>query len=187
MISTAIFDLETSDLDGDKGIILCAVIKSSIDGKKTVIRTDHTNPLWKKGFRGNDRVTTQQISSILQNHDVLVAHNGNRFDVPFLRTRCLRWGLPTFPSMKLVDPMRIFFNKFRLRSNGLANVSDYLDVTARKTPLHLSIWMDAILNGSKKSMDLIVEHCVADVDVLEAVLNKAKPFIKLLDDRGSGL
>jgi uncharacterized protein YprB with RNaseH-like and TPR domain len=187
VISSAVFDLETSDLDGDKGIILCAVIKSSITGKKTVIRTDKTNKDWSKGLRGNDKHTVEQISRELQKHDVLVAHNGNRFDVPFLRTRCLRWDLPTFPAMKLVDPMRIFFNKFRLRRNSLANISDYLGVKARKTPLDMSVWMDAMQNGTIASMDLIVEHCMADVDVLEAVLNKVMPFVKILDDRGSGL
>jgi uncharacterized protein YprB with RNaseH-like and TPR domain len=179
--------LETSSLEADKGIILCAVIKSSITGKKTVIRTDDTNPQWKKGRRGFDDKTCELIAQELIKHDVLVAHNGNSFDVPYLRTRCLRWDLPTFPAMKIVDPMRIFFNKFRMGRNSLANISDYLGVKEKKTPLDMSIWMDAMQNGTRSSMDLIVKHCVADVDVLEAVLNKVKPFIKLLDDRGSGL
>lgn len=187
MISTAVFDLETSDLEADKGIILCACIKSSKHNKMITIRTDDTNPGWKKGFRGNDKETVQQIAGVLADHDLLVAHNGNRFDVPFVRTRLLRWGLPRLPELKLVDPMLIAFRKLRLRSNGLGNISDHLGISDRKTPLYLSLWMDAILNGSRKSMDKIVEHCVADVNVLEGVLNVVKPYIKLLDAQGSAL
>ena len=187
MLSTAVFDLETSDLEADKGIILCGCIKSSKSNKILTIRTDETNPNWKKGLRGNDKATVQLIAAELSKHDVLVAHNGNRFDVPFLRTRLLRWGLPRFPEMKLVDPMLIAFRKLRLRSNGLGNLSDHIGVADRKTPLYLSLWMDAILNGSRSAMDSIVEHCVADVKVLEGVLELTKPYIKLLDGQGSSL
>jgi len=41
VISTAIFDLETTSLEGDRGIILCGSIQSSLHpGKIITIRTD---------------------------------------------------------------------------------------------------------------------------------------------------
>lgn len=187
MISTAVFDLETSDLDADKGIVLCGCIKSSMAKKVITFRTDETNPGWAKGKRGNDKRTVELIVAEISKHDVIVAHNGGRFDVPFLRTRLLRWGLPRLPELKLVDPMLVAFRKLRLRSNGLANLSDHLGITERKTPLFMSLWMNAILNGDKASMDKIVEHCVADVAVLDKVLELVKPYIKLLDGQGSSL
>lgn len=118
---------------------------------------------------------------------MIVAHNGAKFDLPFLRTRCLRWGLEPLREPKIVDPLQIAWRKFRLRSNRLGAVSDFLGIKDRKTPLDLSVWADAMLNGSRKAMDLIVEHCEADIRVLSAVLPHVKPFVKVLDDRGSGL
>lgn len=187
MISSAIFDLETSALEGDRGIILCAVIKSSLQKKPIVIRTDDLNPKWKTGLRGDDEAAVRRIAEILEKHDVLVAHNGSRFDMPFLRTRMARWGLKRLPDMKLVDPCSIAWRKFRLRSNSLGAIADHIGLKDRKTPLDMSTWADAILNGSRAAMDLIVKHCIADVRVLEGVLELVKPFVRVLDDRGSAL
>lgn len=187
MISTAIFDLETSALEADRGVILCACIKSSKRRGIITIRTDKTSPTWHAGKRGNDKETTRQIAEILADHDVLVAHNGSRFDMPFLRSRMLRWNMKRLPDIKMVDPCSIAYRRFRLRSNSLAAVADHIGVTERKTPLDMSIWADAFLNGSRRAMNLIVEHCVADIKVLEGVLEVVKPYVKILDDRGSAL
>lgn len=187
MITTAVFDLETSDLNADSGIILCAVVQSSTRRRPIVIRTDDTNKNWAKGLRGDDSATVKQIAEILADHDVLAAHNGSRFDIPFLRTRMARWGMRRFPEVKLIDPLSIAWRKFRLKSNRLGNIADHVGIKDKKTPLDMSTWSDAVLNGNRKSMDLIVEHCLADVKVLEGVLNLVKPYVRILDERGSAL
>jgi uncharacterized protein YprB with RNaseH-like and TPR domain len=188
VISTLILDLETTSLDADSGVILCASYESSEDlGVVHTIRQDETNPRWKKGVRGDDKELCKQVNALVRSHDVIVAHNGNRFDVPMLRTRALHWGLAPLREVKLVDPCFIAFRKFKLKSNSLGRIADYVGIKDRKTPLDMSIWADAYLNGSTKAMDLIVEHCEADIRVLSAVLNVVKPYIKVFDDRGSAL
>jgi uncharacterized protein YprB with RNaseH-like and TPR domain len=187
VISTALFDIETSDLDADKGIILCAVFKSSLNKDKIVYRTDELNPGWRTGKRGNDRAITECIVSTLKVHDVIVAHNGSGFDIPFVRTRAAYWKLPRVPDMKIIDPLQIAWRKFRLRSNRLGSISDFVGSANRKDTLDMSIWMDAVLNGTKASMDKIVNHCISDVDELDDVLKLVKPYVKVLDERGSAL
>lgn len=187
MISTAIFDLETSDLNGDRGIVLCGCVKSSKHRGIITVRSDETNPNWDRGKRANDKETVKRIAAILSDHDVVAAHNGVRFDLPFLRTRLARWGLPRLPDLKVVDPLNLAWRKLRLHRNTLASLQDHLGVSHVKTPLALSKWMEAILDGSRSAMDEIVAHCVADVKVLDAVLDLVKPYVKQLDDRGSGL
>lgn len=188
MISTLILDLETTDLEADRGVILCACYESSKQpGKVQTIRQDETNPTWKKGDRGDDKELVKQVLKLVRSHDVVVAHNGSRFDLPFLRTRALRWGLIPLKDVKLVDPCTIAWRKFRLRSNRLGAIADYVGIKDKKTPLDMSVWAAATLRGSKKAMDLIVTHCIADIKVLRGVLDFVKPFIKVLDDRGSAL
>lgn len=187
MISTCIFDLETSDLSGDRGIILCGSWLSSTKRGIKTVRSDETNPRWSKGHRGDDSETVRQIAAALAEHDVLVAHNGTRFDMPFLRTRMARWGMKRLPDMKIIDPCSIAWRKFKMTRNSLGNIADYIGVKDKKTPLNMSLWMDAIHNGSKKAMDLIVKHCEADIRVLAGVLNLVRPYVKMLDDRGSSL
>lgn len=187
MISTAIFDLETSDLSADRGIILCGVVKSSIGNKMHIIRSDETNVHWGKGKRGDDSKTVMMITELLEKHDVVVAHNGTRFDLPFLRTRALRWGQKAIKDIKIVDPLSIAWRKFRLGSNRLGSLQDYFGVGVKKTPLDFSLWMRAINDGDRDAMDQIVHHCIMDVKVLEGVLKVVRPHIKVLDDRGSAL
>ncbi len=188
-ISTLVLDIETSDLAADRGVALVACYESSAEpGKVHTMRNDVIAAKdWKRGVRGNDKQLVKDICAVIRDHDIIVAHNGVRFDIPFLRTRCLRWGLKPLKEPKCVDPLQIAWRKFKLRSNRLGALSDHLGISDRKTPLDLSVWADAILNGSRASMDLIVEHCVADIKVLSGVLRHVKPFIKQLDDRGSAL
>lgn len=188
MITTCVLDLETTDLNADRGVILCACYESSRKpGRIQTLRQDKLSKSWAKGDRGNDKELVKAIMKVVKDHDVIVAHNGSRFDLPMLRTRALRWGLKPLKEVKLVDPCSISWRKFRLRSNSLGSLADHLGIKAQKTPLHMSVWMDATLRGDKKAMNYIVEHCVADIKVLSAVLSFVKPFIKVLDEKGSAL
>lgn len=179
------FDLETSSLNANEGILLVACIKSSELGMIT-LRIDETDEYyWSRGLRAHDNIIVQRTTDILAEHDVVVAHNGRWFDLPFLRTRLLAHKMGRMPDFKLVDPCTILRNKFRMKSNGLAAIIDHLGLRDRKTPLDMSVWVDATLNGSSKALDKIVKHCIQDVRALEGVFNAVKPYIKQLDDRGS--
>jgi uncharacterized protein YprB with RNaseH-like and TPR domain len=188
VISTLILDLETTDLEADRGVILCASYESSTEpGKVRTIRQDETNPRWSEGIRGDDKELVKQVCKLVRDHDIIVAHNGNRFDIPMLRTRALRWRLSPLREVKLVDPCSIAYRKFKLRSNSLGRIADYVGIADRKTPLDMSVWADVMLNGSKSGMNKIVEHCEADIRVLRGILDFVKPFVKVFDDRGSAL
>lgn len=189
MISTIIMDIEATDLAADRGVVLCMCYESSDEpGVVHTLRNDEVaRKSWKAGRRGDDKEIVKKANALLRSHDVIVAHNGTRYDLPFLRTRAVKWGLEPLKEHKIVDPLSIAWRKFRLQRNSLGSISSLLELSDRKTPLDLAVWADAMLNGSKKAMDLIVEHCVADVKVLSGVLPHVKPFIKALDDRGSAL
>ena len=189
MISSLILDIETTDLEADRGVVLCACYESSEKpGVVQTLRNDDVNWRdWKRGVRGNDRQIVRLINQLIRRHDVIVAHNGAKFDLPFLRTRALRWGLRPLMEPKIVDPLQIAWRKLKLRSNRLGSISDHLGIKDRKTPLDMSVWADATLNGTRRSMNLIVKHCIADIKVLAGVLEHVKPFIKVFDERGSAL
>ena len=187
MLSTAVLDLETSTLNADEAILLVTCIKSSELGMIT-LRIDDTDAYWwNQGLRGHDNIIAARTAELLEQHDVIVAHNGMWFDIPFLRTRLLKHRHPALPNLKLVDPCAVLRRKFRRKSNSLNAIIDHLGLKDKKTPLQMSVWVDAVLNGNRASMDKIVKHCVKDVKALEGVFNAVKPYLKQLDDRGSAL
>lgn len=185
MIKIATFDIETTHLAADFGIILCAVIKAhEKSAKAIVLRADELNPDWDKR-RSNDKAIVHQLRRELEQFDVLVAHNGLRFDLPFLRTRLARWNLAPLRDIKLIDPCRISRNKLRMSYNSLDKIGAFLGVNS-KTPVSGELWVKAALDGDRRAMNYIVEHCVEDVETLTNIVDAVKPYSTAFDSWGSG-
>lgn len=186
-VNSIVLDIETTGLYADLGVGLCMSYESSDDpGVVHTLRTDELNPKdWKRGVRGNDRELVKRANEVIREHDIVVAHNGRFFDIPFLRTRAIVHRLAPLHDMVVVDPVRIARSKLRFSRNTLQRILDTLRLAEEKTPLDLSVWMDVLHNGTASGMDAIVEHCEADVTALSALLPFVRPFIKQFDSMGS--
>lgn len=181
-IQCCVFDLETTNLNADFGVILCAVVKPA-NGEPIVFRGDsYAN--WKRR-RSDDSKIVRDIVKTLLNYDIWCAHNGARFDVPFLRSRMLRAGMEPLPAKKLVDPVLLARSKLKLSYNSLEKVAEHLGCNS-KTEVRPEMWLRASLDGSREAMNYIVEHCVQDVLVLEKVIGRLKEYSTNFNSWGSG-
>lgn len=181
-VSCACFDLETTNLSADFGIILVGVVKGA--GEKPKVFRGDKYPGWKT-CRSNDSEVVRAIVDELARYDIWVAHNGQKFDVPFLRTRLMRWGLDQLPVRKLIDPVQLARNKLRMSWNSLAKVADLLQCNS-KTEVQPDAWLRASLDGDRKAMNYIVQHCIEDVLVLEKVVGALKGYASTYNTWGSG-
>jgi len=177
------FDLETTNLDaGFMGVILCAVIKPW-GGEMKVFRADHYDTWEKK--RSDDSQIVVDIYNELKPASVWIAHNGVNFDINFLRTRM---AVPEvgaeMPQPKTFDPVRSARRYFRMRFNNLESVGMHLGFEG-KTRVAPKYWYKAALDGDSKALDYIVEHCIADVILLENVANKMRYLAPKLTQWGS--
>lgn len=185
MITIATVDIETTALHADFGIILCAVVKpSDKNARPIIIRADELNPHWKTR-RSNDKAVVRALRDTLDEFDVLVAHNGLRFDLPFIRTRLAKWGLKTLPDKKLVDPVQLARNKLRMSYNSLDKLAGYLGCNS-KTEVEGNMWLKAALDGDRRAMNYIVRHCVEDVKTLERIVDAVKGYSTVFNSWGSG-
>ena len=192
---TAIIDIETSGFDAQGSIVLCAVIKEYNgrgNGKITVIRTDEF-PTWKNN-KSNDEPIIRAIMKHLdgdrdkgiEGFDIIVAHNGEWFDKAFLTAKCIEYRIPpTLRHKKSIDPVLLSRRYMRLNRNGLGVLINFLNVPHKKTPVSLSHWRKASLDGNAGSMQYIVEHCIADVKALDRVYHEVKSLVDKIDSRGS--
>ncbi len=194
---TAIFDLETSGFYADSNVLLCAVIreyeyplKSGKYVKRTVLRGDEVIPNWSKK-RSNDKALIEAVLRELEQYDVLVAHNGQYFDKAFLNAKCLEHGfsreVAALKRKKFIDPVLLARKHLKLGRNTLAAIIDYFQIPVKKTPLELSAWRKAAFDGDMQAMNLIVDHCIPDVDSLALVYDRMRPLIEKVDNRGSSL
>ena len=183
-ISSVCIDIETFNLQADFGIILCGVIKE--EGKRPkIFRHDKLCKTWKTK-RSDDTAVTIAIAEEIRKHPIWTAHNGKKFDLPYINTRLLRCGLSPLPAPKvLIDPVELARNKLRMSFNGLSQIASLLKCNS-KTEVEPEIWVRAAFDGCTKSMDYITAHCVEDVFTLEKVVDKLKELSTGFNSYGSG-
>lgn len=185
LFPACVFDLETTGLDGRFGRILCGVIKDA-RGAEFVFRADDPtyNPKWTTR-RADDKAIAEAIAAKLSQYEIVCAHNGEWFDKKFLNTRLAQYGLPRFSPKVFVDPFQIARARLGLGRNSLDALIDLLGITTKKTHVDGSIWTAAAMDGDRKAMDYIVEHCIIDVRALWEVVEKIRADIPRLTSWGS--
>lgn len=109
--------------------------------------------------------------------DELIAHNGDRFDIKWIRTRCIFHRVPMFPQYKTLDTLKKAKNGFNFNSNKLDYIAQFLGVGAKVQHRGFDMWKD-VLKGSKEAMREMVVYCEGDIIVLEDVFLTMQNYIK---------
>lgn len=176
------FDLETTSLGADLGVILCAALKEP-GQRPTIFRIDEWSADWQ-AHPEDDQDLADQLARRLEEYDVWLAFNGAAFDLPFLRSRLAHWRLKPLSPRILIDPYLIVRRKLRLSSNSLAALAAYLGL-GRKCPVSRAVWMRAALHADREALNQIVQHCKADVVLLERLIPYLKAYCSQLNSWGS--
>lgn len=115
-----------------------------------------------------DKKMLQEFIKVANTSDELVGHNGDKFDLAWIRTRCLFHRIDMFPTYKTIDTLKISRSKFRFNSNRLNYIAKYLGI-GQKIKTEFDLWKNIVLNKDKKAMDKMVKYCQEDVRLLEKV------------------
>ncbi len=97
------FDLETSNLNADLGVLLCAALAIN-DKPVRLFSQREFNDKFAVRHYSEDRVLCRVVAEALADCDILCAHNGQFFDLPFLRGRLAIHKLQNLRTMPLLDP-----------------------------------------------------------------------------------
>lgn len=122
----------------------------------------------------NDKSLLEKFIKIANEADELVGHNGDKYDLPWVRTRCLYHGISLFPSYTTIDTLKYARSKFKFNSNKLDYIAQFLGLGAKITT-GFNLWKDIVLNSDKKAMEQMVTYCKGDVVLLEKIYNKLAP------------
>ena len=120
----------------------------------------------------NDEGIVRMLHPIINDSDVLIGHNTDAFDIKEFNGRALKYGLPPIdkPPRKCVDTLKIARKYFRIDSNELSYIADFLEVDQK---LGAPDW-GAIHQGCEDALRYMREYNKADVDVLEQVYKKLR-------------
>lgn len=125
----------------------------------------------------NDAFVIETFDRILEEADVIVAHNGDAYDIKFLEGRRLFHGLSPLPPQTTIDTLKIAKSRFYLNSNKLDYLARYLGL-GKKVRTDNEWWLDIVQGGPKAvaAIKKMVHYNKIDVELLEKVFLKLRPY-----------
>lgn len=127
--------------------------------------------------KGDDKKMLQRFAEVINGADEVIGHNSDRFDVKWVRTRCIYHGIPMTHDIKGIDTLKEARGKFKFNSNRLDYIGKYLGLGEKMETGGFDLWKDIVLNNNKSSLEKMVAYCKQDVVLLEKVFNKINPYI----------
>lgn len=124
-----------------------------------------------------DKQMLSDFLKVANTADELIAHNGDRFDIKWIRTRCIYHRLRMFPNYKTLDTLKKAKSGFNFNSNRLDYIAQFLGVGAKVKHSGFDMWIK-VMQGCKDAMKEMVHYCEGDIIVLEDVYLTMQPYIK---------
>ena len=120
----------------------------------------------------NERIV-YEIWSLLDNCDVVVAHNGKRFDVKKVNGYFLKYGLPKPSSYKVIDTLEIAKKHFNLPFKSLEYLAKFLNVELKQDSGGIQTWIDCD-RGNPEALATMEFYNRGDVVTLREIHNKLR-------------
>lgn len=126
--------------------------------------------------RTNDRELVKKLWRLLEEADVVVAHNGDDFDIKRAQARFLFHGLKPTKPFKSIDTLKILRRHFSFNSNKLDDVSQMLGFGKKVPHEGIGLWVKC-LDGDKKAWKHMKKYNAHDVVLLQKLYLYLLPWI----------
>lgn len=132
-------------------------------------------------FAGQDKFSEEEIVKFiwkqLDQADVVIAHNGDRFDIRKINAKFLKYGLTPPSPYKTVDTRTVAKRYFALNSNKLDYIGKYLNLGQKIHHEGMPLWFDC-MEGKAEAWKTMRTYNVNDITLLEKIYLKLRPWIK---------
>lgn len=126
----------------------------------------------------NDIQIMKSIWSLLNEADIVVAHNGARFDIPVLNARFVTHGMTPPSPYKLIDTLKIARSQFSFSSNKLDELGRQLDLGRKIDTGGFELWRSIVEKQDQKAFERMVKYNIQDVKLLEQVYLRLRAWDK---------
>lgn len=147
--------------------IICIGYKWEHQKKAHVLRWDENQC---------DKELLKEFMLIADKSDEIVLHNGDKFDIPWIRARCIFHGLEPMKQYKTVDTLKWARRKFLFNSNKLDYIAKFLGIGG-KIKTEFGLWKSIVLDKNQKAMDSMCAYCAKDVELLQQVWKKMEYYL----------
>lgn len=176
MTKILIWDIESTHLKADWATILCIGWKW-YGAPEVQVPSLMDYKGWNKDVTDDSKLL-KDFHDVLMEADMLVTYFGKGFDIKMVQSKFLEYGLPVLPNIPHVDLFFTVKSGMTLTRKSLDNVSRYLNLENEKSYVSGKIWKKAMA-GDRESINYVIEHCKADVLVLEELYTKLRPLVRV--------
>lgn len=124
----------------------------------------------------DDKRIVTSLHSLLDEADMVIAHNGNSFDLPKIRTRCLLNGLRSNLYYTQIDTKVIAAKQFGFDSNSLNALARQFGIST-KHDTDMNLWIKCV-EGDDEALSYMEYYNKHDVEILEEVYLTLRPWIR---------
>lgn len=128
----------------------------------------------------SEKELVKRLLNVLDIADIVVAHNGAKFDLPTIQGRAMVLGLKPPSPYKIVDTLLVARYEFNFPANSLEHLAILLDVQKKggheKFP-GFELWQECMRNNPEAWEEMKIYN-KQDVETLEKVYLKMLPFMK---------
>ena len=152
-----------------------------IEREKEIIcisyKWQHEDQVHNLDWRIGEKKMLKEFVKIMGEADEVIGHNGDNFDIKFLRTRCLYHGVLMFPTYRTLDTLKKSRSFFRFASNKLDYLSKFTQVGGKTEHEGFEMWEKIVENGDEEALEKMIEYCNNDVVILSDFYAVLSPFI----------
>ena len=124
-----------------------------------------------------DKSMIEKFVKVMNEADEIIGHNGDNFDVKWLRTRAIYHRIPMMPKYRTLDTLKKARSNFYFPNNKLDTIAQYLGVGAKVKHEGKKMWKK-VQSGDKQALKDMIKYCDGDIVVLEDVYFAMQNYIK---------
>lgn len=132
---------------------------------------------WANRDLVSDKKVVKLILNLFDQADLVIAHNGDKFDIKKVKARAIYHQLAPSPMLNTVDTLKVAKKHFSFTSNKLNDLAQRLGLGSKVRTLGIDTWLGCMA-GKKADWKLMEKYNKKDVVLLEAVYNRLLPWIE---------
>lgn len=123
----------------------------------------------------SDLYVAERLQALFDRADIVVAHNGDKFDQRKASSRFLYHGLQPPSPYQQVDTLKIARREFANFQNGLDPLGEYLDLGKKMPTGGFGLWLGC-MNGDPTMWRKMRQYVRRDVLLLESLYKRLLPW-----------
>lgn len=136
--------------------------------------------MYNENRHGDDKGLVQDLISLFDQADVVIAHNADKFDVPTVNARAVYHKIPPPSPYKTIDTLKVAKSQFRMERNTLQFLSYYLGVEEKEEHERFpgfELWLQCLKQNDEAWAEMRVYN-IQDVLTLEQVYLRLRPWMR---------